>query len=56
MRRRRLRLRQAGSLLGAGSPPVALSAQEVPHDEVELEEGEMIKAVEDGDDADLDQA
>ena len=69
MRRGRLRLRQAGSLLEAGSPPVALSAQEVSQaagaswpsddpqdDEVELEEGEMIKAVEDGDDADLDQA
>lgn len=61
--------RQAGSLLGAGLPPVALSAQEVSRaagaswlsddpqdDEVELEEGEMIKVVEDGDDADLDQA
>lgn len=60
--------RQAGSLLGAGSPLVALSAQEVSQaagaswpsddpqdDEVELEEGEIIKAVEDGDDANLDQ-
>jgi hypothetical protein len=69
MRRRRLRRRQAGSLLGAGSLPVALSAQEASQaagaswpsddpqdDEVELEEGEMTKAMEDGDDADLDQA